>query len=91
MAIGDGLYSMLGPATSQATWIGYQIVSGIGNGLGSTIVSMLHSMEMLPCLTNHQLAHYRLPSCPASSRPIHCNGPAHLQPELWRSCIPHIR
>lgn len=47
MAIGDGLYSMLGPATSQATWIGYQIVSGVGNGLGSTIVSMLHSINLL--------------------------------------------
>ncbi|KAN0116823.1 efflux pump [Hyaloscypha variabilis] len=37
MSIGDGLYTRLGPSTSTATWIGYQIVSGCGNGLGTTI------------------------------------------------------
>jgi hypothetical protein len=43
MAIGDGLYSLLGPSTPTAKWIGYQIVSGCGNGLGSTIVSTILS------------------------------------------------
>jgi hypothetical protein len=41
MAIGDGLYSLLGPSTPTATWIGYELVSGIGNGLGSTIVRVV--------------------------------------------------
>jgi len=40
MSIGDVLYTRLGPSTSTATWIGYQIVSGCGNGLGTTIVSI---------------------------------------------------
>ncbi len=40
MAIGDGLYSLLGPSTPTANWIGYQIVSGLGNGLGTSIVSI---------------------------------------------------
>lgn len=38
MTIGDGLYTLLGPTTPTANWIGYQVVSGIGNGLGTTIV-----------------------------------------------------
>lgn len=41
MAIGDGLYSTMRAKTTVATWIGYEIVSGIGNGLGSTIVSII--------------------------------------------------
>ncbi|KAE9376343.1 MFS general substrate transporter [Stipitochalara longipes BDJ] len=37
MSVGDGLYTRLRPSTSTATWIGYQIISGCGNGLGTTI------------------------------------------------------
>jgi hypothetical protein len=40
MAIGGGLYSLLGPSTTTAQWIGYQIVAGCGNGLGTTTVSI---------------------------------------------------
>lgn len=29
---------MLGPSTSTAKWIGFQLVSGVGNGLGTTMV-----------------------------------------------------
>jgi hypothetical protein len=50
MSIGDGLYTRLGPSTSTATWIGYQIVSGCGNGLGTTIVS-IHFLMYNYCLT----------------------------------------
>jgi len=43
MATGDGLYGLLAPSTPIAKWTGYQLVSGCGNGLGSTIVSMILS------------------------------------------------
>lgn len=39
MAIGDGLYTLMGVSTPPATWIGYEVITGCGNGLGATIVS----------------------------------------------------
>jgi hypothetical protein len=37
MAVGYGLLSTLTPTSSAGHWIGYQIIAGIGRGLGMTI------------------------------------------------------
>lgn len=37
LAIGGGLYQLLGPHSPSSKWIGYQIVSGIGYGMGQQI------------------------------------------------------
>jgi hypothetical protein len=41
MAIAYGLLSTLAPGTSTGKWIGYQIIAGVGRGLGVQIVSLL--------------------------------------------------
>ena len=58
MAIGAGLYSLMGPSTRTAQWIGYEIVTGCGNGLGATIVSNFRKSEILTLGTDQRvLAH----------------------------------
>jgi hypothetical protein len=39
-SIGSGLCSLLSPTTSTGAWIGYQIVLGVGRGLGTSIVRL---------------------------------------------------
>ena len=44
MAVGTGLLSMLGSHTSTGKWIGYQIIIGVGRGLGVQMVSFYPSI-----------------------------------------------
>jgi hypothetical protein len=37
--ISNGLYSTFSPNTSTAKWVGYQILNGIGRGVGMPLVS----------------------------------------------------
>ena len=39
--IAYGLYSMLRPATSTASWVGYQFIGGVGNGAAVSSVRIL--------------------------------------------------
>ena len=39
-SIGSGLYTLLQPGTSEANWVGFQIISGFGRGLGFQMVSV---------------------------------------------------
>lgn len=38
-SIGSGLYTLLQPGTSEANWVGFQIISGFGRGVGFQMVS----------------------------------------------------
>lgn len=41
-SVSNGLYSTFSPTTSAAKWIGYQILNGIGRGVGMPMVSKHH-------------------------------------------------
>ncbi len=38
-ATGCGLYSLLQPASPTGWWVGFQIIAGVGSGLGLYLVS----------------------------------------------------
>lgn len=40
IAIGNGLLSTLSPSTSTGKWIGYQIILGVGRGIGLQMVKI---------------------------------------------------
>lgn len=44
-AIACGLLSLLSPTTPTSKWVGYQILLGIGRGLGMSVVSTSFSEE----------------------------------------------
>ncbi|CAK7199290.1 hypothetical protein SEUCBS139899_001965 [Sporothrix eucalyptigena] len=46
-SIGSGLYTLLQPGTSEANWVGFQIISGFGRGFGfqMPIVAVQHAVS----------------------------------------------
>ncbi|CAK7237123.1 hypothetical protein SCUCBS95973_009841 [Sporothrix curviconia] len=46
-SIGAGLYTLLQPATSEANWVGFQIISGFGRGISfqMPIVAIQHAVS----------------------------------------------
>lgn len=38
-SISNGLYSTFSPSTSTSQWVGYQILNGVGRGVGMPLVS----------------------------------------------------
>jgi hypothetical protein len=41
LSIGSGLMSTFSPTTSTGKWIGYQIIYGVGRGLGVQVVRFI--------------------------------------------------
>jgi hypothetical protein len=48
-AIGNGLISTFSTTTSTGRWIGYQIILGVGRGIGLQMVSSLFYTPLVPC------------------------------------------
>jgi hypothetical protein len=49
-SIGYGLLSTFSPTTSAATWIGYQVLYGVGSGCMAAAVSFICVKKLLSCL-----------------------------------------
>lgn len=41
VAVGGGLMSTFSPSTSTGEWIGYQIILGVGRGIGLQMVNLI--------------------------------------------------
>jgi hypothetical protein len=41
VAVGGGLMSTFSPSTSTGKWIGYQIILGVGRGIGLQMVNLI--------------------------------------------------
>lgn len=88
-AISSGLLATFTPYTSVGKWIGYQILSGSGRGLGMQIVSTSHIIfiSLIPLLTlfqGHRRRPKRTPAGENSSR----NVDPRVFPGFWRSSVP---
>lgn len=66
-SIGSGLYTLLQPGTSEANWVGFQIIAGFGRGVGFQMVCFFFSPRFardspssLACPPRSQLGASRL-------------------------------
>ena len=58
LSISSGLYSILGPDSPTGWWVGFQIMAGVGSGLGLNLVCLFFT-QVLPCtlIELHSLGH----------------------------------
>lgn len=88
-AISSGLLSTFTPSTSVGKWIGYQILSGAGRGLGMQIVSISHVLfvSRVPLLTSFQ-GHRRRPKRTPAGEDSCRNVDPRVLPGFWGCSVP---
>lgn len=42
LSIASGLYSLLRPGSPTGWWVGFQVLAGVGSGLGLQVVRVVH-------------------------------------------------
>jgi len=95
ISVGNGLISTFSPGTSTGKWIGYQILLGVGRGLGLQMVRLIfpiahpttHPLTFIPLRSQSSLfkTHYHLSNSPS---PCHSSCSANPLVQHWVSALP---
>jgi hypothetical protein len=89
LSVGSGLIATFSPHTSTGKWIGYQILYGVGRGLGLQMVCLMFPHQFQGLLSNifSFAADHRCSEYSASPAITYRHGAHYFQPVVWSISI----